>query len=340
MDTKLRKTANTIIKLLVVAFTFVFLYDQLVNRHDLENILPYFSEIYGKQGVEVLLLLVALLLLVNLSLETYKWKFVISKLEDVPFFIALKAVFAGMAVSMFMPNRVGDYLGRVFILKRADRLQAILITILGSLAQLVTTLLFGIFSAFFYYPIVFDISIPFHRWIYSGLIVGGIILGIILVFGFLHFNTFSLIIKWISGRGYKRIRKYTNVFLMFHFRELLWILVISIARYLVFSLQFFLLLQIFQIPIAYFPAMMLIGMVYLFMTGIPTIALTEFGIRSSVSITIFEYYYLSTGAWNESFVFGIAAASSLLWVINLVLPAIVGIVFIFSLRFIRKDNVD
>ncbi len=340
MNTKLRKTTNTVIKLLVVVVTFVFLYNQLVTRHDLENVLPYFSEVYRTHGLSPLWIVIIALLAVNISLETIKWKYVIAKLEKVPFLRALKAVLAGMAVSMFMPNRVGDYLGRVFILKQADRLQAVLVTILGSMAQLVTTLLFGLVSTFFYYPVVFDIAIPFHRWVYSGIIVGGLITGTILVLTFLNFSTFSLILKRISGKGYKRVKKYTDVFQLFSSLELTWILVLSIARYLVFSLQFFLLLHVFQIPLTYFPAMMLIGMVYLFMTGIPTIALTEFSIRSSVSITIFETYLLMMGIWNEQFVFGIAAASSILWIINLVFPAAVGILFIFSLRFIRKDHVD
>lgn len=340
MNTKLRKTTNTVIKLLVVVLTFVFLYDQLVYRHDMEHILAFFPLIFEKQGLLYYLILVAVLLLANISIETFKWQLVISKLENISFFRAVKAVLAGMAVSMFMPNRVGDYLGRVFILKKADRIQAVLVTILGSVAQLITTLLFGLGASLFYYPVIFDLSQPFHGWIYSGLVVGNILTAFGFIFAYLNFNLFSLIIKRISGRGYLKIEKYAKVFSLYTSGELSQILLLSIGRYLVFSFQFYLMLKVFQIPVHYFQAMMLIGMVYLFMTVIPTIALTEFGVRGSVSLTIFQQYLVSMGMWNDTMAIGVVAASSLLWVVNLVFPAAFGTVFIFSLRFIRRNHVD
>ncbi len=340
MNTKLRKTTNTVIKLLVVVLTFVFLYDQLVYRHDMDHILAFFPLIVEKQGLFYYLILVAVLLLANISIETIKWQLVISKLEEISFYRAVKAVLAGMAVSMFMPNRVGDYLGRVFILKKANRLQAVLVTILGSVAQLITTLLFGLGASLFYYPVIFDLSQPFHGWIYSGLVVGNTVTAFIFIFAYLNFNLFSLIIKRISGRGYLKIEKYAEVFSLYTSGELFKILLLSIGRYLVFSFQFYLMLKVFQIPVHYFQSMMLIGMVYLFMTVIPTIALTEFGVRGSVSLTVFQQYLVFMGLWNDTMAIGVVAASSLLWVVNLVFPAAFGTVFIFSLRFIRRNHVD
>jgi hypothetical protein len=340
MNTKLRKTTNTALKLLVVVLTFVFLYNQLVYRHDMDSIIAFFSLIWKKQSIVYYLVAVLVLLIANISIETYKWQLIISKLEKVSFLRAIKAVLAGMAVSMFMPNRVGDYLGRVFILKKADRLQAVLVTIIGSVAQLITTLLFGLVATLFYYPVIFDISQSFHGWIYSGLVLGNVITAFSFIFAYLNFNLFSLIIKRISGRGYLKIKKYAEVFSLYTSGELLNLLLLSMARYLVFSFQFYLMLKVFQIPVHYFQAIMLIGMVYLFMTVIPTIALTEFGVRGSVSLTIFQQYLVSIGSWNDSMSISVVAASSLLWVVNLVFPAAIGTMFIFSLRFIRRNNVD
>ena len=340
MIAKLRKTTNTLIKLLVVVLTLVFLYDQLFIRHDMENIMAFFPLIYEKQNVFFLLLLVGLLTVLNFSLETLKWQLIISKLEEIPFLRSAKAVLAGMAVSMFMPNRVGDYLGRVFILKHADRIQAVLATILGSMAQLITTLLFGMVALLFYYPFLFDVHILFHGWIFSGLLLGVMVTSFLMVFVYLNFNSFSLVIKRISGRGYRKIKKYAEVFSMYSFSELFGILLISISRYMVFSFQFYLLLKVFQVPVNYAESMMLVSMVYLFMIGIPTIALTEFGVRGTVSLTVFEQYFVAIGCWNEDLTLGIVAASSMLWVVNIVFPAAVGTVFVFSLRFIRRNHVD
>jgi hypothetical protein len=339
MNTKLRKTTNTIIKLLVVAVTLVFLYDQLFRRHDLENISAFLPMIREKKNVLFFLIAIGTLLVLNFSLETMKWQLIISKLEKVPFLRAAKAVFAGMAVSMFMPNRVGDYLGRVFILKHADRIQAVLVTMLGSLAQIITTFLFGMIAILFYYPVLFDLHVLLYRWIYSGIVVGITITSFLLVFSYLNFNSFSLVIKGISGRGYLKIKKYAEVFSLYTFGELLTILLLSMARYVVFSFQFFLLLKIFQVPVNYPEAMMLVGMVYLFMTGIPTIALTEFSVRGTVSLTIFEQYLAPLGHWNDELALSVVAASSMLWVVNIVFPAAIGTLFVFSLRFIRRNHV-
>ncbi len=339
MNAKLRKTTNTLIKLLVVVLTFVFLYDQLVYRHDMENIQAFFPLIWQKQGVVFYLIALGLLLMANISIETFKWRMIISKLEPVSFWRAVKAVLAGMAVSMFMPNRVGDYLGRVFILRKADRVQAVLVTMLGSISQLLTTLLFGMAALLFYYPIVFDLGLPFHGWVYSGLVIGVLITAFIFIFAYLNFSSFTLIIKRISGRGYRKIQKYVEVFSWYSSGELFQVLLLSMGRYLVFSFQFFLLLLVFQVPVGYLQAMMLVAMVYLFMTVIPTIALTEFGVRGSVSLTIFQQYLLAVGIWNEQMALGVVAASSLLWVVNLVFPAAFGTLFIFSLRFIRRNHV-
>ena len=54
---------------------------------------------------------------------------------------ARKAVFSGITVSTFTPNRIGEYGGRVFCLEKGDRIKAVFITILCSMSQLLTTVI-------------------------------------------------------------------------------------------------------------------------------------------------------------------------------------------------------
>ena len=82
--------------------------------------------------------------------------------------------------------------------------------------------------------------------------------------------------------------------------------------------------------------MILISVIYLFMTAIPTIALTELGIRGSVTIFILGLYFSSIDLTYSSLETDIFTASTLLWFINLVVPAIMGTFFIFRLKFFRK----
>ena len=333
---KLNKTYNILIRFAILVFTFYFLYEQLFYKHDLSSFLKSIEAVTRAKNFWVLSVIIVLLLPVNLLLESRKWQFLMQKLERVSMMGAFKAILAGISVSVFLPNRVGDYLGRVFILKKADRLQATLATILGSMAQLLTTILFGLTSVAFFLDHWINQSGSLNRWAFAGLLFSIIMVSAILVFAFLNFSVFSVLLKKISGRAYNKIEHYAEVFSWYSAHELFYILAISVLRYLVFSMQFFLLLEIFQIPIGYLHAMMVIGFIYLLMSIIPTIALSEIGVRGSVSLYAFGLFFGTT--IPEALDGQIVAASSALWLLNLALPALSGLFFIFRLRFFRNNK--
>ena len=318
--------------------TFMFLYDQIFHSNDIQSIINFLPEIINDDGFYFSISIVFILLIVNYLLESVKWQFFIGKLEKVSLPNAFKAILTGISISMFLPNRVGDYLGRIFILKKANRIKAILATILGSMSQLIATIFFGSLSVLFAFPKYMDMSGQLNNWVYAGLLLLVIISLFTIIFAYLNFGVFSAIIKRISGRGYRKIEKYAEVFSLYHVYDLSYVLIISLLRYLVFSFQFVLLLWIFKVDISYFDAMILIGLVYLGLTIIPTIALTEIGVRGSVSIFVFSYYFQNVGNSNSQLELSVAAASTALWLINLVFPALVGAIFVFNLKFFRKSQ--
>ena len=67
---------------------------------------------------------------------------------------------------------------------------------------------------------------------------------------------------------------------------------------------------------------------FLIVSIIPTIAIAEIGVRGSVAILLFSYF-----AVNPISVF---SATISLWLINLVVPSIIGLFFVSSLKFFRK----
>jgi len=320
--------------------TFGFLYDQIFHREDLKPIIDFYPEILSIKGFAFRLSMVFLLLFINYLLESIKWQFFIGKLEKVSLVNAYKAVLTGVSISMFMPNRVGDYMGRVFILKKANRIRAIISTILGTMSQLITTLLFGSIALLIVFPVYMDMSAQINVWIYTGFWVVIIIGDFTIVFFYLNFGAFTSVIKRISGKGYRKIKKYADVFSLYNSKDMLFVLMISILRYLVFSLQFYMLLTIFKVEISYFNAMVLVSLIYLVMAIIPTVALTEIGVRGSVSIFIFSYYFTLFGITTLNQELAVASASTALWLINLVIPASVGAIFVFSLKFFRKKPIN
>ena len=95
---------------------------------------------------------VMLLMVVNWSLEAIKWKISVKDIQQVSFLKALRAVLSGVSFSVSTPNRVGEYLGRVLYMDDGNRLKTISITIVGSISQLIITLLMGAIGLIVFKP--------------------------------------------------------------------------------------------------------------------------------------------------------------------------------------------
>lgn len=338
MNAKLIKSANIALRLLIMGLTIWFVYDRIFREGDLSVIDGILENLrISEHNIAILAMLLALMVL-NHLLEAIKWKLLIDKLEKISLWKAFSAVLSGVSVSMFMPNRSGDYLGRVFILDHTNPLKAILVTIIGSIAQLLTTFLAGLFALLFFLPTVFAEIFNFNPWMYGlmGFAAGSAI--ILPVVFYLNLSFFGNLPAFWFGKRFHRISYYTSVFSSYSRFGLIKLLLISLARYIVFSLQFFILLRFLGLQVDYPSAIMLIAIIYLLLAFIPSLAITELGIRGSVSVWLFGLYYANTTAWGTTENMSVLMASSLLWVINLALPALIGAFFVFRLKFIRKSN--
>ena len=88
-----------------------------------------------------------------------------------------------------------------------------------------------------------------------------------------------------------------------------------------------LMLEFFGVSLPYLEAMRFITLIYLVMAVVPSIALSELTVRGSVAL-----YFLSPAAANPA---AILAATSVLWLINLAIPAILGALSVFYFRLNR-----
>ena len=275
-------------------------------------------------------------MVLNWSIEAAKWKYLIGKVEQVSFGKALQAVLTGISVSSFIPNRVGEFFGRVFILKTASRIEGILITFVGSISQLLITILAGSLGLMVFIPQYLSSTGMGHGYLLHILMALIITLDLILLALFFKISILNALKDRILRKRFKWFRKFFRVFGFFRNCEMSMAIFLSASRYLVFSTQYYMLLQLFNVSLPYPDALMLISIIYLILTVIPTVALTELGVRGSVALYIFGLYYGNYFPLAGDLSIGIFAASTILWVINLALPALVGTVFIFRLQFFRK----
>ncbi len=333
---KIRKILNLIIQLLILAVTYGFIYKQVFFKTGFPELLQSLRADINQAGFIKQLLLVFLLMVINWCIEAYKWKFLINKIETITFFSSFQAVMTGVSISSFTPNRIGEYFGRVFILKKASHIEGILITILGSMSQLLVTVIAGTLSLLIFLPSYFQNSIYGSGNVYYGIVFLTILLDLLLLGMFFNVSFLSALKERILKNGLKKARRFFRVFGFYHNKELLTLIIFSFLRYMVFSSQFYLLLRLFAVPVPFFNALILISLIYFIMAIIPTIALTELGIRGSVALYFFGLYLSQAYPGSNGFNLGIFSASTMLWMINLGLPAILGTVFVFRLQFFRK----
>jgi len=284
------------------------------------------------------ILLLALMAL-NWSLETLKWQFLIQRIEPVGFGRALIAVLTGLTVSIFTPNRVGEYLGRAFILRQGSPVKAILLTIVGSMSQLLVTIIAGsvALGVFLYNYVPFN-GMWTTGW-YFTVITGLVLACLALVLFYFNVPLFGSLSGWLERKSWTKIAGYLRVLNNFKRPELLHVLAISALRYIVFATQFYLVLKLFSVPLLIPAAFITIPLIYLALAAIPTVALSELGVRGSVAVFTIGAI-LSGNAFvasvHPNLALAIVSATTVLWLINLALPALVGAFFVFKLKFVRQ----
>jgi uncharacterized membrane protein YbhN (UPF0104 family) len=273
------------------------------------------------------LVLAVLLMIVNWAIEAVKWRLAIRSVQKVSFMKALKAVLSGVSFSVSTPNRVGEYLGRVLYMEEGNRLRTIAITIVGSLSQLIVTLLMGCIGLLLLRSDIESkglISSPWIRVITSGAITALIVLT-------LFYFRLSWAVRWInrlagSGRFVYLVRALAN----FNATLLLRLLSLSALRFVVFIAQYYLLFRLFGVDLSWSQTFLTVSVAFLVMAAIPTIAIVELVQRGKVVTTIVGLY-----SAND---LGMNLATASIWFINLIIPAIIGSLLILSIKKIFNNK--
>jgi hypothetical protein len=252
---------------------------------------------------------------VNWGLESLKWKKLVNVFQKLDFHTAYKSVLAGVTVSILTPNRIGEFAGRVLFLKPNTRLRGVLASLAGSLAQLISTFLFGLIGIAFLL-IYHQSEVP----VLSIFPYPNLLLVVLVLLFFVILIAYFRIKDWGNFFKGKKISAFLRVFKSYGQYTLFKILNLSVLRYLVFCVQFHFLILMFGAEISHTLSLMLIFTGFLVTTLIPTIAMTELTTRASVAVLLFEPFGVDA--------LSIGIASLILWIINLAIPALIGIVFL------------
>ena len=313
---------------LLGAWLFYSLYQQIRNQPHLHESLSLIKAApFGETAWKFWM--VIFLALINWGIEARKWQVLLKPLQRIRFLRAYRSVLSGLALSLNTPNRMGEYGGRILYVKEGSRLKAISLSIVGSISQLIITLILGclglMYLLFFQnLPTGYVMGLSLY-WIKVLLFISSIATALIILF----FFRLSWLIKLLEKiPGSSKFIGYFNVLEAFTAKLLLRLLSLSFFRYLVFVLQYILLLQVLHVDIFWFDSFCIITILFLVLAIVPSFAIADLGIRGKFSTGLFSLYSQNT--------VGILGTTFGIWFINLFIPALAGSILILGIKFFKE----
>ncbi len=300
--------ARFIIKVAITLLLLAVLYKQLVIDRDVVSLFPVFAASWSWHRIPWSLAAV-FLLPVNLWLDAWRWKILVQPLVPVSLRTAFKAAAAALSIGVLTPNRVGEFAGRLLMLPPGNRARALPPSLLSSFAQFTAALLIGVPSALIWLHISGDGIFYGHQWMAAAT---GLAFLLALVYAFSP--------RWLSLLAKLPLLKRLDplaLSLQGNHGKALWrALALASLRYLVFLLQFVLLLYACGVFVPFLTALVLVSCIMLAHTLMPLPAIAQFSLRYNLGL-----YLIGPFTQND---FGIIVAATLLWIINLALPALAG----------------
>ncbi|NND51763.1 MAG: hypothetical protein HKN54_05105 [Flavobacteriaceae bacterium] len=307
-----------IIKLSIVVGASYFIYNKIANNEHLDfGVFIDFLTENGLFSTKNIIFLVFLTIF-NWFFEILKWQNLVNSIKKISFYDALKQSLASLTASLFTPNRIGDYAAKLMYFPKPFRKRVLLLNLIAHMAQMGATVIFGL-AGLILFCTKYDLDISYYR-------VGRFAVIIVIVFIFTLFGIKQDKLR-LKGYSLTRILEFgKKLSVQLHLKTLLY----SCLRYLIFSFQFYFLLNLFGVDVAYFNAMIVITTMYLLSSIIPSIFLFDVVIKGSVALFLFEI----AGVNNLT----VLCIITLMWILNFVIPSIFGSFFVMNFR--RYKSLD
>jgi uncharacterized membrane protein YbhN (UPF0104 family) len=265
------------------------------------------------------LALAFVLIFVNWGIEAFKWRYSIRTTSQISFPKAFNLTITGVTAGLLTPNRIGEIPFRALLLSRTDFKDLTLKTFVSSFSQLTITLLAGLLGVIYFTKFeVFSIQQPIAIVIIT-------VISLFLIMMYFRVAKLSMVVDKIPFLRKLNLAKSLSSFTL---SELGNILLLSLARYIVFFIQYYLVLKSFGVELVGVFGLMLIAVVFLITSIIPTILISEFGVRGSVALFIF-------GLVSENEI-AIVTASIVLWVFNVGVPSLLGLANLKQIKLVGE----
>lgn len=317
-----KKTVSYLIKATIIILAFVFIYRRLNDNTGLKQ----FETLVGgiNRGWAIYsMALVFILMLVNWILEAVKWKYLAKRLANISLWRSIEAVFCGLTLAIFTPNRIGEYGGRVMFLPQRKRIHGVFAMAVGSFGQNVITNVLGAIALMWFIWHFMAINL----WLYIGLLIISSVFALLMLL--FYFNIRWMVSLLNSVKFLKKFHRFFDIMGRYRFTELVYIMGFCLARYAVFSFQYYLVIHLLIPQIPLYDILMMVFILFFIQSALPSLDLLDIGVRNLTGGTLFAYVTDQKIA--------VMAAITSIWLINLIIPAILGSVFVFKLKFFDNN---
>ena len=304
-----------ILKIAIAALVMVM----LLKRVDTAEITTAFK------SAKMSCIFIALALLVpNIYLQFFKWRYLVRLLKpQVTDRETFQSLLAGFTFGFITPGRLGEF-GRAFFIKDCPWVSLLGIAFVDKLFSLAVVIFWGAIGLMFF------VSRQLYLYTMVPIVIFTIIALIVIYYvlfhpgiirGFLY--SLNIILPFRD-----KIKLLMSSLDNFHRRQALNLLVLTFGFYFIFLIQFYILVCSFGTA-SFMPAFLAISATMLVKSLLP-ISIGDLGIRESAAI-----FFLGKIGVHESTAFN---ASILLFLINLLIPSLVGLVLVLKYRLIFQKN--
>lgn len=323
MTEQQKKILSYSIKAIIIVLAAVFIYQKLVDNKNLKNFLDIITKL-DKWAVWNIIGVVFLLMLVNWFIESLKWQYLIRNVEKISLFKAIESVFCGLTWAVFTPNRIGEFGGRVFFLSPRKRILGVVAMGVGQISQMVITNVLGSLALLWFV----DRFLSLDFWLFIALTF------LVVIFCF-FFLLFYFNIHWLEGlmnniKFLKKYNKFFSVLSQYHQKELLRIILLGLSRFSIFTSQYLIIIHFLIPDVSLIDTVLIVFIFFFIQSFIPSLDLLDVGVRSLTATYFFGFITHQDIA--------IMSSIALIWLVNLIIPAILGSFFVFKLKFFDHRN--
>ena len=280
-------------RILLIVAAYGYLAYALLTFEHYGEFAAHFSHAGWKELLS--LALAGLLFPINILMESEKWRSLLSSIIPISRIEAQRQVYYGFVGALLTPDRLGDYPARASLLPDGvSKMQAIALGFSGSMVLAAVNIAAGIAAL-----LVCGMEIPFMErrpllWTSA---------------------FFLLICAAVCGLlccKSKRLRKVPQL----RPKQLMQVMGLSACRYLVFCFQLYAMLLFTGSGMTSAEALMAIPIYYLVLTLLPALPAADPAMRGGVALLVF-------GAFTSNLP-AVALATIMLWMINNIIPLIIG----------------